>query len=164
MGENVQETTQVKGYQQYLENKENKADLIDRFTQYIQQDHVHSKLKGNVIFNSRDVSYRINSSELKILFNSNHEEADTEIVFCCSSFNKPCLLKTKDTDMLILIIYTVQFNNPSTICTCKQTKILLIALEKFMRNLAVPLACCCHTFMQPQFVIQLITSLMFQNE
>ena len=41
MGENAQETTQVKGYQQYLENKENKADLIDRFTQYIQQDHVH---------------------------------------------------------------------------------------------------------------------------
>ena len=39
---------QGKAYQQYLENKENTAELIDRFTQIIQQNNVHSKLKGNV--------------------------------------------------------------------------------------------------------------------
>ena len=67
MGENTQEMLQGKAYQQYLENTENKAELIDWFTQYIQQDHVRSKLKGNVIFNSRDVTYKINSSQLKTL-------------------------------------------------------------------------------------------------
>ena len=30
----------------------------------MQQDHERSKRKGNVLFNSRDVTYRINSSEL----------------------------------------------------------------------------------------------------
>ena len=37
-----------KAYQQYLENTENKAELIDLFTRCIQQDHVRSKLKENV--------------------------------------------------------------------------------------------------------------------
>ena len=41
----------------------------------------------------------------------------------------------------------MQSNNPSTIGTCKQTKILFLVLEKFTKNLIVPLGCCCHSFM-----------------
>ena len=58
----------------------------------------------------------------------------------------------------------MQFNNPSTIGTCKPTKIILLMLEKFMKNLAVPLACCGHSLMQSPVVIWLVISLMFQNE
>ena len=57
----------------------------------------------------------------------------------------------------------IQFNSPSTTGTCKPTKILLLMLEKFMKNLAVPLACCGNSFMQSQVVIQLVISLMFQT-
>ena len=71
--------SQGKGYQQYLDNTRNKAELIDRLKKYIQQDDVHSKLKGNVLLNFRDVTYRINNSKLKTLFTSNHEENDTKI-------------------------------------------------------------------------------------
>ena len=46
----------------------------------------------------------------------------------------------------------MQFNKPSTIGTCKQTKILLLVLEKYTKNLTVPLGCCCHSFMQSQVV------------
>ena len=48
MGTNAQEMPQGKAFQQYLECTGNKAELIDRFTQYMQQDHVRSKLKGNI--------------------------------------------------------------------------------------------------------------------
>ena len=72
MRENAQIIPQGKVYQKYLENTENKAELIDRFTQYIQQDHVRTKLTGNIIFNSRNLTYRINSCELETLFTSNH--------------------------------------------------------------------------------------------
>ena len=58
----------------------------------------------------------------------------------------------------------MQFNNPSTIGKFKPTKIPLLMLEKFMKNLAVPLACCGHSFMQSPVVIWLVISLMFQNE
>ena len=37
-------------------------------------------------------------------------------------------------------------------------------LEKFMKNLAGPLACCGHSFMQSPVAIWLVISLMFQNE
>ena len=50
----------------------------------------------------------------------------------------------------------MQFNNPSTIGTCKQTKTLLLVLEKYTKNLTVPLGCCCHSFMQSQVVIGLV--------
>ena len=43
----------------------------------------------------------MNSSELKTLFTSNHEEAKTKIVCCCSSFNKLCIVKAKDTDLTL---------------------------------------------------------------
>ena len=104
IGESTQEMPRGNAYQQCLKNTENKAELIDRFTQCIYQDYARSKLKRNVILNSRDVTYRISSSELKTLFKSNHEEADRKIVYCCSSFNKLCIVKAKDTDTLILMI------------------------------------------------------------
>ena len=103
MGENAQEILQGKACQQYFENTENKAELIDRFTQHIQQDHLRSKLKGSVLFNSRDGTCRVNSSELKTLFTSNPEEADTKIIYCCSSFNKPYIVESKDTDVFLMI-------------------------------------------------------------
>ena len=96
MGKSTQEMPQGKAYQQYLGNTGNKAELIDRFTRYIQQDHIRSNLEGNVISDSSDVSYIINSSELKTLFKYNHEEVDTKTVYCCSSFNKLCIQKAKE--------------------------------------------------------------------
>ena len=90
---------QGKAYQEYLENTENKVELMNRFTKYIHQDHIRSKLRGNVTFNCRKVTYRINSREFKTLFTSNHEEAKTKIVYYCISFNKPWE-KAKDTDII----------------------------------------------------------------
>ena len=81
---------------------ENKAELIDRFTQHIHQDHFSSKLKGSVLFNSSDLLCRVSSSELKALFTSNPKEADTKIVYCCSNF-KPCIVEFKDTDVFLMI-------------------------------------------------------------
>ena len=70
------------------------------------------KLKGIVIFNSRAVPYRINSSELKTLFTSNHVEVDTGIVCCCSSFNIPYIVKAKDINIYILMIYSYVVQQP----------------------------------------------------
>ena len=57
-------------------------------------------------------SRSVNSSDLKALFTSNHEEADTKIVYCCSSFNKQCIVKAKDTNILILMIYAYAVQQP----------------------------------------------------
>ena len=69
-------------------------------------------LKGPLILNSRDVTCRINISELKTLFLSNHEEADTKTVYCSTSFNKSCIAKATGTDMLILMVYAFVVEHP----------------------------------------------------
>ena len=99
MGGSAQEMLQGKADQQYLENTGKKAGLTDRFTQHIQQDHVRSKLKGSVLLNSRDTTCRVNSS----VFTSKPEEADTKIVYCSSSFKKPCIVKST---YIFLITYS----------------------------------------------------------
>ena len=57
-----------------------KLNSLTDFAKYIQREHKHSKRKGNVLFDFRDVTYRMNSSELKTLFTSNHKEAKRKIV------------------------------------------------------------------------------------
>ena len=69
--------SQGKTYKQYLENTDNKAELILQNTP-IKTTNTQNE-KGNVLFSSRDVKYRMNSSELKTLFTSNHEEAETKM-------------------------------------------------------------------------------------
>ena len=101
MWENSQKCPKIKSINNTLKTQKIKLNSLTDFAKYIQRDHKHSKRKGNVLFNSRDVTYRMNSSELKTLFTSNHEEAETKIVCCCSSFNKLCLIKAKDTDVTL---------------------------------------------------------------
>ena len=101
MWESSQKCPKVKPINNTLKTQRIKLNSLSDFAKYIQRDHKHSKRKGNVLFNSRHVTYRMNSSELKTLFTSNHEEAETKIVCCCSSFNKLCLIKAKDTDVTL---------------------------------------------------------------
>ena len=101
MWENSQKCPKIKSINNTLKTQKIKLNSLTDFAKYIQRDHKHSKRKGNVLFNSRHVTYRMNSSELKTLFTSNHEEAETKIVCCCSSFNKLCLIKAKDTDVTL---------------------------------------------------------------
>ena len=61
----------------------------------------------------------MNSSELKALFTSNHEEAETKIVCCCSSFNKLCTMKAKDTDVTLF-----NFNDLRIYSSTTQTRML----------------------------------------
>ena len=101
MWENFPKFLKVKPIKNTLKTKRIKLSSLTHFTKYIQQDRKHSKRKWNVLFNSRDVTNRVNSSKLKTLFTSNHQEAEAKIVCCSSSFNKICIVKDKDTDLTL---------------------------------------------------------------
>ena len=93
MQENSHECPKVKPINNILNTQRIKLNTLTDFAKYIQQDHKRSKRKGNVLFNSRDATYRMNSSELKTLFTSNYEEAETKIV-CIKLLN--LTFKTKN--------------------------------------------------------------------
>ena len=56
------------------------------------------------------------------------------------------------------MIYSYVVQQPEHHWLMQTGKILLLALEKFMKYLAVPLACCCHSFILSQVVIRLVPS------
>ena len=99
--ENSQKCPKVKPINNTLKTQRIKLNSLTDFAKYIQWDQKHSKRKGNAFLSSRDVAYRMNSSELKTLFASNLEEAETNIVCCCSSFNELCIVKAKDIDLTL---------------------------------------------------------------
>ena len=114
MWENSRKYRKVKPINKTLKTQRIKLNSLTDFAKYIQQDEKHSKRKGNVLFNSRDVIYRMNTSELKTLFTSNHEKAETKIVCCCSSFNKLCIVKAKDTDLTLFNFDDLRISNSTT--------------------------------------------------
>ena len=67
----------------------------------------------------------MNSSELKKLFTSNHEEAETKIICCCSSFNKLCIMKAKDTDV------TFNFDDLRIHSSTAQTRLVHANRQRF---------------------------------
>ena len=54
----------------------------------------------------------ISQSQQQSLFSSNQEEADTRIALHCSESSKPVLVKAKDTDILILMVYAFALTSP----------------------------------------------------
>ena len=92
------------------------------------------KLKAIVILNSKAVIYRINSSELKTLFTSNHEEVDVDIVCSCSRFNIPCIVKAKDTNIIILMIYSFVVKQLKHDCLMQADKDSFVSIRKIYKK------------------------------
>ena len=65
---NSRKYRKVKPINKTLKTQRIKLNSLIDFAKYIQQDEKHSKRKGNVLFNSRDVTYRMNTSELKTVY------------------------------------------------------------------------------------------------
>ena len=111
--------------------------------------------------NSRAVTYRINSSELKTLFTSNHVEVDTDIVCCRSSFNIQCKVKAKDTNIFILMIYSYVVQQPEHDWLMEPDKDSFVNIRKIYEKFRSTTCLLLPQFIQSQFVMRLITSLMF---
>ena len=77
MGRTPKKFPKVKAISNTLKTQKIKLNSLIGLHNTSSKTLVRSKLKGNVTFNSEDVTYRKNSSQLKILFTSNHKEADS---------------------------------------------------------------------------------------
>ena len=100
---------------------------------------------------------------MKTLFTFNHEEADTKIVYCCSSFNKPCIVKAKDTAILIWMIYACVVQQSEQDWYMQTDKDYFVSIRKTYETFSST-NCLLLLQFHAQVVIRLFTSLMFQNE
>ena len=67
---------------------------------------------GRTTFNIEKNTVLISQSQQQSLFTSNQEEADPRVALHCSESSKPVLVKAKDTDILVLMVYAFALTSP----------------------------------------------------
>ena len=67
---------------------------------------------GRTTLNIEKDRVLISQSQQQSLFTSNQEEADTRTALHCSESSKPLLVKAKDKDILILMVYAFALTSP----------------------------------------------------
>ena len=67
---------------------------------------------GRTTLNIEKDTVLISQTQKRSLFTSNQVEADTRIGLHCSESSKQVLEKTKDTDILILMVYAFALTSP----------------------------------------------------
>ena len=96
---------QGKNYEGFLSNTKNKSQLLKKFIEYLTQEDTRKDLMSCTTLNIEKDTVLISQSQQENLLTSNQEEVDTGIALHCSESSNPVLVKAKDTDILILIVY-----------------------------------------------------------
>ena len=83
----------------------NKTDLIELLTRYMQPYECRSKLPYEFIITAKEKTFKVSNSDVEFLFNCNHEEADTRLVLHAVLSEQDCVIVASDTDVLILLVW-----------------------------------------------------------
>ena len=89
----------------FLNNGENKTELINFFLRYFSTQKVRSRSKIKLPFTESTNTWEIIPSDINMLFTCNHHEADTRIVLHASRSIKPKIITAPDTDVLVLLTH-----------------------------------------------------------
>ena len=84
-----------------LSNSDNKTDLIKLFAEYLKSDEVRKMFNIPVFFTEKEKTYKIDQNGWREIFSCNHEEADYRLVLHASLYDTPCVVRSKDTDVLV---------------------------------------------------------------
>eukprot|EP00794_Sanderia_malayensis_P002215 gene2214-2520_t len=103
-----------KEFQSFMHNKQNKDELIKRFNDFAEQPEARRLLEIPLTINHRKRTVKITTNYIGIKVECNHEEADTRVVMHAFNSEGPVVLKAKDTDILILIIYAFALKGQET--------------------------------------------------
>ena len=112
IGEISKKRHQGKNDQEFLSNTKNKSQLLKKFTKYLTHENTRKDLMGRRTLNIEKDRVLTSQSQQESLFTSNQEEAGTSTALHCSQSSKPVLVKAKDTDTLILMVYAFALTSP----------------------------------------------------
>ena len=89
---------------------------------------------GCITLNIEKDAVLISQSQQQSLFTSNQEEADTRIAPHCSESSKPVLVKAKDTDILVLMVYAFALTSPPYDWYLQIDNGKIVSVEKIYQN------------------------------
>ena len=77
--------------------------------------NTESCIKVPLTINHRNITKRITRDDVDVTVKCNHKEADTRVVLHALSSEGPVIVKAKDKDILILMIYAYALKKPEAI-------------------------------------------------
>ena len=101
---------------------------------------------GCITLNIEKDAVLISQSQQQSLFTSNQEEADTRIAPHCSESSKPVLVKAKDTDILILMMYAFSVASPPYDWCLQTDNGKIVTVEKIYQNVGKTTSWCLPEF------------------
>ena len=101
----------------YLNNGENKNNLVSFFVEYLKLSHVRENLRYLYLFryfhciytiNERKSVWKMSWDTVVKVFECNHEEADIRIPMHGALCSEDVVLVAKDTDIIVLLAYAYE--------------------------------------------------------
>ena len=94
--------------QDFLNSGENKEELVRLVVKYLETREGISLLQHPHIVTAGDTTYSIKDGQISMLYKCNQEEADTRLVLHASLEDNDVVVVSKDTDVLILLIWAYE--------------------------------------------------------
>ena len=101
-----------KDWDSFLQNAENKTELIRFLVHYFKTDSVRSKLKIPLTVREEENTWLITQTNIEKLESCNHDEADTRLVLHASQSTGPVIIRATDTNVVILLSYAYSVCKP----------------------------------------------------
>ena len=92
-------------WEEFIHRGDNKEDLIAIISDFLQSPEGRSKLSCPFIVTSKEHTFKIDSFGNRLMFDCNHEEADSRIVLHAILSGQDTVVVSKDTDVLILLVW-----------------------------------------------------------
>ena len=105
IGNNSQEMTQCDDYKDFLKSNLKKADLIRRLNEFMKREVPRLHLDFLLVIALEEEEWGISLTEVQSLSPCNHEEADNCIMYHSFLEDKPTVVITSDTDILIIRVH-----------------------------------------------------------
>ena len=96
----------AKDWPSFLQNAENKINLISFLANYYKKSDVRASLEIPLIITEGNHTWKITRDSVQDIFECNHVEADTRVVLHASESLNPVRVVASDTDILLLQVYT----------------------------------------------------------
>ena len=83
--------------------------MIELIATYLQTEEFYSNLKYPVVINSKDNTSEILSTGSRTIFQCNHEEADTRLIFHSILMKQDVVIVSKDTEVMVLLVWAYEY-------------------------------------------------------
>ena len=114
---------------------------------HITHENTRKDLMGHTTLNIEKDTVLISQSQKQSLFSSNQKETHTRIALHCSESSKPVLVKAKDTDILILMVYAFALTSQSYDWYLQIDNRKIVSIKKHIKILEKQLVLCLPQFL-----------------